>query len=199
MIDQLSRLQANLTPLAPLIHQSLIGARRATKSDSRQYSGRRRWLRPDLFRANLGDHIADALPTGWALDEDEIKQRGAILLRSADGYIQARMQRVESDGSIPEARTDRRKSYYDNCRIDELDLNGLCNHRLVFTFEENADAEDVDHFEVRVIRPYRDPAGVYSMPMPDGAGAFAQAHFEIENTDSYNELFGEDFGAASTS
>uniref|UniRef100_UPI002457CA84 lytic transglycosylase domain-containing protein n=1 Tax=Nocardia farcinica TaxID=37329 RepID=UPI002457CA84 len=43
------------------------------------------------------------LPDGWTLDTDEREQRrGALVLKSVDGYIQARIQRVNADGTIPD-------------------------------------------------------------------------------------------------
>lgn len=192
MHDQLDLLQAKLTPLAPLVHDALNAARIDTRDNKDLYVGAgRNWLRADLFRADLGDHLRDALPKDWTLSERERDQRGAILLRSSDGYIHARVQRVDSDGTIPEARSDRRREFYNNCDLGVIDLNGRCKHNLVLTFKEKND--DLP-FEVCVIRPHRKPALVYSIPMPGAVEDFTQAKFHIENKDSYHELFGDDFG-----
>lgn len=59
----------------------------------------RGWLRSEVFRAMLGDHLVDCLPSGWTLDRWERQaHRGALLIRGCDGYIQARMQRVQATG-----------------------------------------------------------------------------------------------------
>lgn len=190
--DPLSLLQANLTPLAPLVHQALDAAKVDAHRKSRRQLHNRPgcgWLRADLFRADLGEHLADAIPSGWKLDPDERSQRGALVLKSADGYIQARVQRVDSDGTIPEARSDRRRKFYSNCDFRQVDLLGHCRHNLVLTYKEQLG--DLP-FAVRAIRPFRNPALMFSIPMPAIAEDFMRGRFEVENDNSYDQLFGDD-------
>lgn len=201
MNDHLSLLQASLTPLAPHVHQALDAAKIDVQRKSRRQLHNRpgcKWLRSDLFRADLGHHLADAIPTGWKLDLDEREQRGALLLKSDDGYIRARVQRVDIDGSIPEARSDRRRKFYGNCDIRDADLHGRCHHNLVLTYKEPLDDRP---FSVRAIRPFRNPALMFSIPMPAIAEDFMRGQFEVENDDSYDQLFGDDteFGTGTDS
>ncbi|MBF6254426.1 hypothetical protein IU414_06480 [Nocardia farcinica] len=195
-------MQATLTPLVPCLHQALNAAKIDANRKSRHQLHKRtgcKWLRSDLFRADLGNHLAETLPDGWALDHDEREQhRGALVLRSADGYIQARVQRVEADGTIPEARSDRRRIFYRNCDIRQVDLLGQCNHNLILTYQEQAG--DLP-FAVRAIRPYHVPALMFSIVMPAVADDFLKGRFDVENDTSLEELFGDDtdFGTGTDS
>ncbi|WP_280505808.1 hypothetical protein [Nocardia farcinica] len=184
------------------MHQALNAAKIDSNRRSRHQLHKRtgcKWLRSDLFRADLGDHLTETLPDGWTLDTDEREQRrGALVLKSVDGYIQARIQRVNADGTIPEARTDRRRGFYDNCDIREVDLLGQCNHNLMVTYRE---PEGDLPFVVRAIRPYHVPELMFSIVMPAVADDFLKGRFDIENDGSHQELFGDDtdFGTGTDS
>lgn len=114
-----------------------------------------------------------------------------MLLRSNDGYIEARVQRVASDGTLPEARTDLRRAFYDNEDLRDVDLLGRCRHRLVVTYEE---VRDQDGFTVRAIRPYALADGTYEIVMPQMSESFEDSRFEVVNEGSYRLLFGDESG-----
>lgn len=125
-------------PLAPALHEALSGAQQDTDARSELHDPPGRyWLRADLFRVNLGDHLLECLPDVWTLDLNErSSHRGALPIKSSDGYVKARIQRVATDGTLPEARTDLRRAFYANEDVRDVDLLGRCHHRLVLTYEE---------------------------------------------------------------
>jgi hypothetical protein len=190
---QLSRLHHELMPLAPALHEALSGAQQDTDANCELHdSPGRFWLRADLFRANLGDHLLECLPDAWILDQNErSSHRGALLVRGSDGYVEARIQRVASDGTLPEARTDLRRAFYDNEDLREVDLLGRCRHRLVVTYEE---AHGQEGFTVRAIRPYALADGTYEIVMPRITESFETSRFRVVNEGSYRQLFGDESG-----
>ena len=174
-----------------MLHGALQASNRGVATQSAMYAGKgRHWLRSDIFRAELGGNLAEMLPGEWSLDDGERAHRGALLLRHGGGYIQARIQRVETDGSLPEARSDMRRRFYRNTDIDDVDILNKVRHNLVFSFSEKV-REGV--FGVRAIRPHVSPTKTYSIQMPFVAESFASSKFEVANEDSFNELFGDDF------
>lgn len=184
------------------MHQALNAAKIDANRKSRHQLHKRtgcNWLRSDMFRADLGGHLAETLPDTWTLDAAEREQhRGALVLRSVDGYIAARIQRVDADGTLPGARSDRRRGFYRNCDIREIDLLGQCKHNLMLTYQE---PEGDRPFIVRAIRPYRVPELMFSIVMPAVADDFLKGRFDIENDGSHQELFGDDtdFGTGTDS
>ena len=130
----------------------------------------------------------DCLPAGWTLDSSERQaHRGALLLSGSDGYIQARVQRVSSDGTLPEARSDSRRSFYDNEDLTD-DILGRCRHNLVLTYEESGVSET---FTVRAIRPALALGGTYAVALPYTPESFGSSRFAVVNDDSYEQLFGD--------
>lgn len=189
MIPHLESLRQDLAPLAPQLHEALRAAQVDTGVHRGLYAADGKgWLRSEVFRATLGDHLVDSLPSGWALDSSERQaHRGALLIRGCDGYIQARMQRVASDGTLPEARSDSRRSFYDNGELTD-DLLGRCRHNLVVTYEESDRSE---LFTVRAIRPTVPPHGTYAIVLPYTPESFESSRFAVVNDDSYVQLFGD--------
>ncbi|MCD2115152.1 hypothetical protein LQ384_29235, partial [Rhodococcus rhodochrous] len=71
------------------------------------------------------------MPFGWSLDKNErIKHRGALLLHDEGRRVQIRVQRIAADGTLPEARSDSRRTYYQNTDFDVVDLEEKCYHKL---------------------------------------------------------------------
>jgi len=188
-LHHLESLRHDLVPLAPQLHEALRAARADTELHRALYAAEGKgWLRSEVFRAILGDHLVDCLPAGWTLDSSERQaHRGALLLSGSDGYIQARVQRVSSDGTLPEARSDSRRSFYDNEDLTD-DILGRCRHNLVLTYEESGVSET---FTVRAIRPALALGGTYAVALPYTPESFGSSRFAVVNDDSYEQLFGD--------
>jgi hypothetical protein len=189
----LEQLKHELAPLSRSLHEALGGARADTLRHASLFATEdRKWLRSELFRANLGDHLAECLPPGWSLDGEERRHfRGALSITGAEGYILARVQRVTSDGTLPEPRSGARKCFYANDDVASTDLLGRCRHQLMLTYVESPGELN---FTVRAIRPYADGRGSYEIVMPCTTESFEASRFKVINDDSYQQLFGDEFG-----